>query len=82
VYFCLPFYYNFTLILHLAYHSGRIKHATQKVKKDWNFSTRSSRLCIAPVVVPMVLWSLALFCFERVILVFRHIIYIIIILYS
>jgi hypothetical protein len=28
-------------------------------------STRSSRPCVAPVVVPMVLWSVPLFCFLR-----------------
>jgi hypothetical protein len=28
---------------------------------DWNSLTRSSRLRVAPVVVPMVLWSLLLF---------------------
>jgi hypothetical protein len=39
---------------------------------DWNSSTRSSRLRVAPVAVPVVL---------RVILVFKDIIYVIIILY-
>jgi hypothetical protein len=43
---------------------------------------RSSRLCVAPVVVPVVLWSLLLFRFTGVVLVFRDIIYVIIILYS
>jgi hypothetical protein len=33
------------------------------VKMDWNSLTRSSRLCVAPVVVPVVSWSLLLFCF-------------------
>jgi hypothetical protein len=28
---------------------------------DWNSSMRSSRLRVAPVVVPVVLWSLLLF---------------------
>jgi hypothetical protein len=38
-----------------------LKHAAQKEKMDWNSSMRSSRLCVAPVVVPMELWSLPLF---------------------
>jgi hypothetical protein len=38
-----------------------LKPAAQKEKMDWNSSTRSSRLHVAPVVVPMVLWSLPLF---------------------
>jgi hypothetical protein len=33
----------------------------QKERMDWNSSTRSSRLRVAPVVVPVVLWSLSLF---------------------
>jgi hypothetical protein len=37
-----------------------LKPAAQE-RMDWNSSTRSSRLCVAPVVVPMVLWSLSLF---------------------
>jgi hypothetical protein len=39
-----------------------LKHAAQKERMDWNSSTRSSRLRVAPVVVPVVLWSLLLFC--------------------
>jgi hypothetical protein len=35
--------------------------AAQKERMDWNSSTRSSRLRVAPVVVPVVLWSLPLF---------------------
>jgi hypothetical protein len=38
-----------------------LKLAAQKERMDWNSSTRSSRLCVAPVVVPVVLWSLPLF---------------------
>jgi hypothetical protein len=34
--------------------------AAQKERMDWNSST-SSRLRVAPVVVPVVLWSLPLF---------------------
>jgi hypothetical protein len=39
-----------------------LKPVTQKEMMDWNSSTRSSRLRVAPVVVPVVLWSLSLFC--------------------
>jgi hypothetical protein len=45
---------------------------------DWNVSTRSSRLRVAPVAVPVVLWSLSL----RVVLVFKDIICVIIILHT
>jgi hypothetical protein len=38
-----------------------LKPAAQKEKMDWNLSTRSSRLCVAPVVVHVELWSLPLF---------------------
>jgi hypothetical protein len=38
-----------------------LKPAAQKERMDWNSSTRSSRLRVAPVVVPVVLWSLSLF---------------------
>jgi hypothetical protein len=40
-----------------------LKPAAQKEKMDWNSSTRSSRLCVAPVAIPVELWSLLLFCF-------------------
>jgi hypothetical protein len=52
--------------------------AAYKEKMDWNSSMRSSRLRVALVAVPVVLWSLPLI----VILVFRDLIYVIIILYS
>jgi hypothetical protein len=39
-----------------------LKHAAQKEKMDWNSSTRSSRLRVTSVVVPVELWSLPLFC--------------------
>jgi hypothetical protein len=39
-----------------------LKLATQKEKMNWNSSTKSSRLCVAPVAVPVELWSLPLFC--------------------
>jgi hypothetical protein len=38
-----------------------LKPAAQKERMDWNSSMRSSRLRVAPVVVPVVLWSLPLF---------------------
>jgi hypothetical protein len=41
------------------------KPAAQKVKMDWNSSMRSSRVCAAPVAIPVVLWSLSLLCFAR-----------------
>jgi hypothetical protein len=47
-----------------------------------NSSTRSYRLCVALVAVPVALWSLLLFFFARELLVFRDIIYVINILYS
>jgi hypothetical protein len=40
-----------------------LKPAAQKEKMDWNSSTRSSRLCVAPVAIPVGLWSLSLFHF-------------------
>jgi hypothetical protein len=40
-----------------------LKPAAQKEKMDWNSSMRSSRLCVVSVAVPVVLWSLPLFCF-------------------
>jgi hypothetical protein len=42
-----------------------LKLATQKEKMDWNSSIRSSRLRVAPVAVPVVLWSLSLLCFVK-----------------
>jgi hypothetical protein len=32
-----------------------LKPAALKERVDWNYSTRSSRLCVAPIVVPVVL---------------------------
>jgi hypothetical protein len=37
----------------------------QKEKMEWNSSTRSSRLRVAPVAVFVVLWSLTLFHFAE-----------------
>jgi hypothetical protein len=41
------------------------KPAAQKEKLDGNSLTMSSRLRVAPVAVPMELWSLPLFCFAE-----------------
>jgi hypothetical protein len=49
---------------------------------DYNSSTKSSRLRVAPVVVPVELCSLPLSISLRVIIVFRDITYVIILLYS
>jgi hypothetical protein len=38
-----------------------LKPAAQKERMDWNSSMRSSRLRVAPVIVPVVLLSLLLF---------------------
>jgi hypothetical protein len=38
-----------------------LKPAAQKERMDWNSLTRSYRLCVTPVVIPVVLWSLLLF---------------------
>jgi hypothetical protein len=38
-----------------------LKPATQKEKMDWNSSTRSFRLDVAPVAIPVELLSLPLF---------------------
>jgi hypothetical protein len=38
-----------------------LKPAAQKEKMDWNSLTRSSRLRVAPVAIPVELWSLPLF---------------------
>jgi hypothetical protein len=40
-----------------------LKPAAQKKKVDWNSSMRSSRLRVAPIAIPVELWSLPLFCF-------------------
>jgi hypothetical protein len=40
-----------------------LKPSAQKEKMEWNSSMMSSKLCVAPVAIPMVLWSLVLFCF-------------------
>jgi hypothetical protein len=48
-------------VLNLSIFSLLLKPATRKQRMDWNSSARSSRLRVASVVVPMVLWSLLLF---------------------
>jgi hypothetical protein len=40
-----------------------LKSAAQKEKMNWNSLTMSSRLRVAPVAVPVVLWSLPQFHF-------------------
>jgi hypothetical protein len=42
-----------------------LKPAAQKEKMDWNSLMRSSRLCVTPVAIHVVLWSLPLFCFTE-----------------
>jgi hypothetical protein len=64
-----------TLFLHLlstnykctqaCYVSLLLKSGAQKERMDWNSSTRGSRLRVAPVVIPVVLWSLSLFRFAE-----------------
>jgi hypothetical protein len=49
---------------------------------DWNSLTRSSRLRVAPVAIPVGLWSLLLFCFVESRLSLKDNIYVIIILYN
>jgi hypothetical protein len=46
-----------------CYFPPLLKPAAQKEKMDWNSSTTRSRLRVAPVAVPMELWSLPLFRF-------------------
>jgi hypothetical protein len=46
------------------YFSLLLKPAAQKEKMDWNSLMRSSRLGVAPVAIPVVLWSLPLFHFH------------------
>jgi hypothetical protein len=57
-----------------------LKPAAQKEMMDLKSLTRSSRLRVTPVAVPVVLWSLPLFRFAESRLSFKDIIYVIIIL--
>jgi hypothetical protein len=50
------------LFLHLLSTNHK---CTQKEKMRWNSSTRSSRLHVAPIVIPVELQSLPLFCFVK-----------------
>jgi hypothetical protein len=50
-------------VLNLAIFPLLLKPIAQKERMDWNSSTRSSRLRVALVVVPVELWSLPLFRF-------------------
>jgi hypothetical protein len=43
-----------------CYFSLLLKPAAQKERMYWNYSTRSSSLLVAPLVIPVVLWSLSL----------------------
>jgi hypothetical protein len=45
------------------YFSLLLKPAAQKENIDWNSSTKRSRLRVAPVAIPIELWSLSLFHF-------------------
>jgi hypothetical protein len=56
-----------------------LKHVAQKERMEWNSSMRSSRLRVAPVVVPVELWSLPLFHIIESCLSLWDIIYVIII---
>jgi hypothetical protein len=50
-------------VLNLAIFPLLLKLVAQKEKMDWNSLTRSSRLRVSLVAVPVVLWSLLLFRF-------------------
>jgi hypothetical protein len=58
-----------------------LQPAAQKEMMDWNSSMRSFRLRVAPVAVPVVIWSLSLFHSAESRLSFKDIIYVINILY-
>jgi hypothetical protein len=68
--YCLALsFYSYTYrvptisVLNLTIFPLLLKPGAQKEKMDWNSSTRSSRLPVAPVAIPVELWSLSLFCF-------------------
>jgi hypothetical protein len=58
------------------------KLATQKVQMDQNSLTRSSRLCVALVAIPVVFGAFRCSASQENHLVFRDIIFVINILYS
>jgi hypothetical protein len=70
VHFCLSFLLQFYPALASTNHKCTqpcyfpllLKPAAQKERMDWNSLTRSSRLRVASVVVPVELWSLPFFC--------------------
>jgi hypothetical protein len=69
-------------VLNLAVFPLLLKPAAQNERMNWNSSMRSSRLHVALVVVPVVLWSLSLFHSAESHHSLRDTIYVIIILYS
>jgi hypothetical protein len=70
---CLVIPLHFIYLLHLlstnhkrtqpCYFPLLLKPTAQKEKMDWNSLMKSSRLRVAPVAIPVVLWSLSLFRF-------------------
>jgi hypothetical protein len=42
-----------------------LKPTTQKEKVYWNSSTMSSRLRVAPIAIPVELWSITIFRFAK-----------------
>jgi hypothetical protein len=65
-YFVVTFTYHLftTLVEYQPYYFPLLlKLATKKDKMDWNYSMRRSRLRVASVAIPVVLWSLPLFHF-------------------
>jgi hypothetical protein len=44
-----------------CYFPRLLKPAAQKERMDWNSSMRSSRLHVALIVIPVVLWNLPMF---------------------
>jgi hypothetical protein len=59
-----------------------LKPVAQNERMDWNSSMRCSRLRVAPVSIPVVLWSLPLFHSTKSRHSLRDTIYVIIVLYS
>jgi hypothetical protein len=80
-YHFIPALAEYQHVLNLAIFPLLLKPTAQNERMDWNSLMRSSRLCVAPVVVPVVLWSLPLFCSTESCHSLRDTIYVIIILY-